>query len=90
MEFDYSISLQGLCTAENQLNDAARKVSRPVYCSGTGASDLQVTDRLTLTGGLDIAGAMVEAQEAKIIYTANLKMIETQMELQDEALNLFG
>ena len=32
---------------------------------------------------------MVEAQEAKFIYKANLKMIETQMEIAEEALDRF-
>ena len=90
MGFDCSISLEGLRTAENQLNNAARKVSRPLNCSDVAASSGEAVDRLTLAGDTDIAGAMVEAQEAKIIYKANLKMIETQMEMEEEALDLFG
>ncbi len=90
MGFDYSISLEGLRTAENQLNNAARKVSRPLNCSDVAASSGEAVDRITLTGDTDIAGAMVEANEAKIVYRANLKIIETQVEMEKEALDLFG
>ena len=90
MGFDCSISLEGLRTAEDQLNNAARKVSRPLNCSDVAAFSGEAADCLTLAGATDIAGAMVEAQEAKIIYKANLKMIETQMEMEEEALDLFG
>jgi len=90
MGFDYSISLEGLRAAENQLNNAARKVSKPINSSDVAGSAGEIADRLTLAGDTDIATAMVEAQEAKIIYKANLKMIETQMEMEEEVLDLFG
>jgi hypothetical protein len=90
MGYDYSISLEGLRTAENQLNNAAGKVSRPINCNDVATPSGENTDRLTLAGDMDIAGAMVEAQEAKIIYKANLKMIETQMDTEEEALDIFG
>ena len=90
MGYDYSISLEGLRAAENQLNNAARKVSKPINCSDIAASAGEVTDRLTLASDMDIAGAMVEASQAKIIYKANLKMIETRMEMEEEALDIFG
>ena len=90
MGYDYSISLEGLRAAENQLNNAARKVSKPINYSDVAASAGEVTDRLTLASDMDIAGAMVEASQAKLIYKANLKMIETQMEMEEDALDIFG
>ena len=90
MGYDYSISLEGLRAAENQLNNAARKVSRPVNCCDVSTFSEEPADRLTLASDMDIAGAMVEASQAKIIYKANLKMIETQMEMEEEALDIFG
>ncbi|MBN2242715.1 MAG: hypothetical protein JW793_08490 [Acidobacteria bacterium] len=86
MGYGYSVSMEGLRVAGNQLNSAAGKVSRPVNYRAPEAA----TDRFTLSGGMDIAGAMVEAQEATIIYKANLKMIETRMKLEEETLDLFG
>jgi hypothetical protein len=86
MGFDYSVSMAGLRTAENQLNDAARKVAG----SENGASGGEAADRVTLSGGTDIAGAMVETREAGIVYKANLEMIAEQMDLEEEILDLFG
>lgn len=90
MGYDNSISLEGLRAAENQLNNTARKVSKPINGSDVAASAGEVTDCLTLAGDTDIAGAMVEVQETKILYKTNLKMIAMQMELEEEMLDLFG
>lgn len=90
MGYDYSISLEGLRAAENQLNNAARKVSRPVNCFDVSKSSEEPVDHLTLASDMDIAGAMVEASQAKIIYKANLKMVEAQLDMEEEALDICG
>jgi len=90
MGYDYSISLEGLRAAENQLINAARKVSRPAVCCDAGTSSEDPADRLTLAGDIDIACVMVAANRAEIIYKSNLKTIETQMEMEEDALDIFG
>jgi hypothetical protein len=87
MGYDYSVSMEGVRAAENQLNQTARKVSR----MGTENRPADGTsDRLTLSGDMDIAGAMVEAKQAKILAQANLRVISMQAELEEETLDLFG
>ncbi len=90
MGFDYSFSMEGLRAAERQLNQAARRVSKPIHCSDVTASAGEVTDRLKLTGDRDIARAMVGVKEAKTIYKANLKIIDLQTQMEEETLDLFG
>lgn len=93
MGYDYSISMEDVRAAESLLNRAAEKVSwmgtgnRPV--KGPESSE-ETPDRVTLSGDMDIAGAMIESNQAKILYQANLKIISMQMKLEDETLNLFG
>ena len=97
MGYDYSVSLEGVRGAERRLNQAALKVSRmgaqclPESRGAAGRTAAAGTaDRLSLSNGAEIAGAMVEARQATITGQANLRVIAMQMELEDETLDLFG
>jgi len=82
MSTDYSISLNGLQTAERNLNQAARQIAASGLPS-PGASP----DSLSLS---DMAKELLAANQAKIAAEANLRVISTESELDREALNLYA
>ena len=96
MGYDYSIAMEGARAAERQFNDAAHKISRmglrsrPAEGAEAAVSAEEAQDRLTLSDDMDISGTIVEAKAAKLQYTANLKVISMQMEMEDKTLDLFG
>jgi hypothetical protein len=87
MGYDYSISLEGVRTAENRINQAAGKISRFGARIQSGGYDKSVKP---VEDTVDIAGAMVEVKQAKIAAEANLKVLSLQMDLEEETLDLFG
>jgi hypothetical protein len=78
---DISISLNGFQAAERNLDQAARKIATPNAPSRGSADVLELTD---------YAAELIAADRAKISAKANLEVISTEMNLQHEALDLFG
>jgi hypothetical protein len=80
---DYSISLNGIMNAEKSIDQSARRLAT------IQAPDLNrpPTDSLSLT---DIAKEFVSIDQAKIAYKANLKVMATGQELENDILNILG
>jgi len=82
MVVDYSIPLNGILAAERDFEQAAFHIAK----ANTG-SDVNIDDSLSLT---DLAAQLVAADRDKIAVKANLKIIETQRDLERECLDLFA
>jgi hypothetical protein len=82
MSADYSISLNGILTAERNLSQAAQRIAT-VNLPSAGAP----ADSLSLT---DLAAELVAVDRAKITAEANLRVLSTQQGLEREALDLFA
>ena len=82
MSVDYSISLNGINSAEFSLNQAARRIASIGLPSGDDSAD-----SLSLS---DIAAELIAIDQAKTAVKANLKVITTGQELDREALDLFA
>jgi hypothetical protein len=78
---DFSISLNGVQTAEQNFNQAAQKIAAANLPSS------ESPDRFELT---DFAAELIAADQAKFAVEANLRVISTQTELEHETLNLFA
>ncbi len=78
---DISISLQGVQTAEQSLNQAAQTIAAANLPSAGSADIFELTD---------FAAELIKADEATIAAKANLRVISMQTELGREILDLFG
>ena len=78
---DISISLNGVQTAEWNLEQAARKIALANTPSPGSADVFELTD---------FAAELIAADRAKITAEANLRVISMEMDLESHALNLFA
>jgi hypothetical protein len=83
MSMDFSISLNGISAAEQNLNQASRRIASATP-SFSGDS---LKDSVSFS---DFATEAVEINQAKTAAEANLKVISSQQELERDALNLFA
>ena len=78
---DTSVSLNGVHTAERNLEQAARKIAMANTPSPGSADTFALTD---------IAAELIAVEQAKMAQKANLRVISMQTDLEHEALNLFA
>jgi hypothetical protein len=78
---DISVSLNGVQTAEQNLERAARKIATANAPSSGPADIFELTD---------FAAELIAADRAKISAKANLRVISMETDLEREALNLFA
>ena len=83
MAFDYSISFEGIRAAGRSLTDAAYKIAN------VGKSGKTQNERAK-SGDVDLAAALIQADQAKINAEANMKMLSTEQELDQKILDVFG
>jgi hypothetical protein len=83
---DISISLDGVLTAERNLEQAARKIAASNIPS-LSTSFSKSSDLFELT---DFAAELIAADQAKIAAKANLRVISMQTDLEQQILNLFA
>jgi hypothetical protein len=83
MSIDFSISLNGVSAAEQNLNQASRRIATATPPS----SGEPLKDSVSMP---DFAAEMFEVNQAKTAVEANLKVISTQQELEHDTLNLFA
>jgi hypothetical protein len=81
---DMWISLNGVQTAERNLEQAARKIATP------SIPDTPFSKSADVFQPTDIAAELIAADQAKIAAKANLRAISTQTDLEQEILNLFA
>lgn len=82
MFVDYSIPLNGILAAGRDFNQAAGRIA-----SANLPSSDDFKDSVYIS---DFAEDFVSIQRSKTIYEANLKVISTQQELEQEVLDLFA
>jgi len=78
---DCSISLNGVYTAERNLEEAARRIATANTASPKSADTFELTD---------FAAELIAVDQARTAEKANLQAISMQMDLEHEALNLFA
>ena len=83
MSMDYSISLNGISTAEQNLNQAAHRVATAALPSTSDSYE----DTFSLS---DVAAEFIAVNQAKTVIKANLKVISAQQELERDTLDLFA
>jgi hypothetical protein len=87
MTYDYSISMEGVRTAERKFNEAARQIAKS---GNDGPSVMASNDRVSISGAADLAGSLMAADQAKIAVEANLKVISSQDELEQSTLDVLA
>lgn len=84
MSYDYSISLEGVCTAERSFERAAGRIAAGNLPT---SSESAPSDSLSLT---DYAAELIAIDQAKIAHKANLQVISSQRDLERATLDLFA
>ena len=82
MPVEYSISLNGVLSAERDLNQAAHRTASADMPSADSCEDC-----VTIS---DLAAEILAANRAETAAEANLRVISTQQELDRQSLNLFA
>ena len=83
---DISISLNGVQTAERNLDQAAGKIAM----SNTPSSNTPSSKSADVFELTDFAAALIAADQAKIAAEANLRVVSAQTDLEQKVLNLFA
>jgi hypothetical protein len=83
MSMDFSVSLNGIFAAEQNLNQSAHRIATATLPSSGDANE----DTFSLS---DIAAEFIAMSEAKTAIKANLKFVSVQKELQRDTLDLFA
>jgi hypothetical protein len=83
MSFDYATSFGGFRAAVRSLAEAANKIANINKSSNTQNEKAKAED-------MDLPGALIQADKAKIDAEANLKFIQSQNELDNKVLDVFG
>jgi len=82
MPVEYSISLNGVLSAERDLNQAALRIESADVPSADSCEDC-----VTIS---DLAAEILAANRAETAAEANLRVISMQQELDRQSLNLFA
>lgn len=89
MSYNYEISMEGIRTAQRSLSDAAQKIAN-VNSSATQKEQRTDQDDVTLSGGMDLAAALLQVRQAKIAAKANMNLLSTDHELEQTAMDMIG
>jgi hypothetical protein len=89
MSYDFAVSMEGIRTAQRSLSDAAQKIAN-VNSSATQKEQGTDQDDVTLSGGIDLAAALLQARQAKIAAKANMNLLSTEHELEQTAIDMIG
>ena len=85
-----AISLSGLRTAEAQFNASAAEVQRAVTPTAPAADQpVRNIEPITLSGG-DLAAGLVGQMMALTSYRANIRALNSALEMQKTAVDLIG
>jgi hypothetical protein len=89
MSYDFAISIEGIRAAQDSLSDAAHKVAN-FNIGPTQKEQGTEQDSVTLSGNVDLPAALLQAGQAKNDAKANMKLISSEQEMEQTAIDMIG